>query len=97
MHVRPAGRVTWVYAVRRGRIRAVAVAARRLARSRTALRRAARLMLSARAAQTQREFVPSAAQAAAATRGAPTGRTLAGSGNPRLNQALALLCHLQVQ
>ena len=83
--------------MRRRRIRAVAVATRRLARSRTALRRAVRLTLSARAAQTQREFVPSAAQAAAAARGAPTGRTLAGSSNPRLNQALALLCHLQLQ
>jgi microsomal dipeptidase-like Zn-dependent dipeptidase len=96
VRVRSAGRVTWVYAVRRGRIRTVAVATRRLARSRTALRRAVRLMLSAKAAQTQREFVPNAAQAAAA-RTAPTGQTLAGSSNPRLNTALALLCHLQVQ
>src|SRR2546430_3422204 len=30
IHVRSAGRVTWVYATRRGRIRAVAVATRRL-------------------------------------------------------------------
>jgi hypothetical protein len=52
-------------------------------------------MLSAKAAQTQPEFVPSAAQAA--TRAAPTGQTLAGSSNPRLNTALAVLCHLQVQ
>jgi hypothetical protein len=94
VHVRSAGRVTWVYAVRRGRIRAVGVATRRLARSRTALRRAVRLMLSARATQTQPEFVPSAAQAA--TRTAPTGQTLAGSSSPRLNTALAVLCHLQV-
>jgi hypothetical protein len=85
-----------VYVVRGGRIRAVAVATRRLARSRTALRRAVRLMLSARASQTQREFVPGAAQAATA-RVAPAGQTLAGSSNPRLNTALALLCHLQVQ
>jgi hypothetical protein len=95
VRVRPAGRVTWVYVVRGRRVRAVAVASRRLARSRTALRRAVRLLLSARAAQTQREFVPSGAQAA--TRGAPTGQTLAGSSNPRLNTALAFLCHLQVR
>ena len=97
VRVRRAGRVTWVYAVRRGRVGAVAVASRRLARSRGALRRAVRLLLSARAAQTQPEFVPSSAQAAAAARGAPSGQTLAGSSNPRLNRALALLCHLQVQ
>jgi hypothetical protein len=53
-------------------------------------------MLSARAAQTTPEFVASAAQAATA-RTAPTGQTLAGSSNPRLNTAFALLCHLQVQ
>jgi hypothetical protein len=96
VRVRPAGRVTWVYVVRGRRVRAVAVASRRLARSRTALRRAVMQMLSARAAQTQPEFVPNAAQAATA-RSAPTGRTLAGSSNPRLNTAFALLCHLQVQ
>jgi hypothetical protein len=95
IRVRSAGRVTWVYATRHGRIRAVAVATRRLARSRSALRRAVGLMLSARAAQIQREFVPNATQAAAA-RTAPTGQTLAGSSNPRLNTAFALLCHLQV-
>ncbi|HEV7461026.1 MAG TPA: hypothetical protein VGN78_10850, partial [Solirubrobacteraceae bacterium] len=96
MRFRSAGRVTWVYVVRNGRIRAVGVATRGLARSRTALRRAVRLMLSARAAQTTPEFVASAAQAATA-RTAPTGQTLAGSSNPRLNTAFALLCHLQVQ
>jgi hypothetical protein len=52
-------------------------------------------MLSARAVQIRREFVPNATQAAAA-RSAPTGQTLAGSSNPRLNTAFALLCHLQV-
>jgi hypothetical protein len=95
IRVRSAGHVTWVYATRHGRIRAVAVATRRLARSRSALRRAVGLMLSARAAQIQREFVPNATQAAAA-RTAPTGQTIAGSSNPRLNTAFALLCHLQV-
>jgi len=95
VRVRPAGRITWVYVVRGRRVRAVAVASRRLARSRTGLRRAVRQMLSAKAAQTRPEFVPAAAQAA--TRSAPTGQTLAGSSNPRLNTALAVLCHLQVQ
>jgi hypothetical protein len=95
IRVRSAGHVTWVYVTRHGRIRAVAVATRRLARSRSALRRAVGLMLSARAAQIQREFVPNATQAAAA-RTAPTGQTIAGSSNPRLNTAFALLCHLQV-
>ena len=40
-------------------------------------------------------FAPSPAQAA--SHGAVTGQTLAGSSNLRLNSALALLCHLQVQ
>ncbi|MDX6673693.1 MAG: hypothetical protein QOH11_1111, partial [Solirubrobacteraceae bacterium] len=94
IRIRPAGRITWVYVVRGRRVRAVAVASRRLARSRAGLRRAVREMLSAKAAQTHPEFVSSAAQAA--TRAAPTGQTLAGSSNPRLNTALAVLCHLQV-
>jgi hypothetical protein len=94
IRIRPAGRVTWVYVVRGRSVRAVAVASRRLARSRAGLRRAVRQMLSAKAAQTHPEFVPSAAQAA--TRAAPTGQTLAGSSDPRLNTALAVLCHLQV-
>ena len=56
---------------------------------------AATRLLSSRAAQTRPEFVPTAGLAA--TRGAPTGQPLAGTSNVRLNRALALLCHLQVE
>jgi hypothetical protein len=95
VRTRRAGGIAWVYVVRRGRVRAVAVASRSLARRPAALRLAVARLLTAQATQTGPGFVPSAAQAA--TPGALTGRTLAGSTNVRLNNALALLCHLQVQ
>jgi hypothetical protein len=95
LRIRPAGGITWVYAVRSGRVRAVAVASNALARRPAALRLAAARLLVAQASRTMPGFVPSDAQAA--TRGAPTGRTLAGSIDPNLNTALAFLCHLQVQ
>jgi hypothetical protein len=95
VRTRLAGRVAWVYVVRRGRIRAVGLAAGSLARRPGALRLAVARLLAARATQAQPSFEPSAAQAASG--GALTGRTLAGTSNPRLNAALTLLCHLQVQ
>jgi hypothetical protein len=95
VRTRVAGRVAWVYVVRRGRVRAVGLASRALARRPVALRLAAVRLLSARATQATPGFAPSPAQAA--SHGAVTGQTLAGSSNPRLNSALALLCHLQVQ
>jgi hypothetical protein len=95
VRIRRAGRVAWVYLVRRGRVRAVALASRALARRPAALRVAAGRLLSAQATQAAPGFTPSRAQAA--RRGAVTGQTLAGSSSPRLNAALALLCHLQVQ
>jgi hypothetical protein len=95
VRIRRARRFVWVYVVRRGRVRAEAVATRSLARHRATLRRTARLLLTTHATQAQPTFEPSAAQAARA--GAVTGRTLAGSSNVRLNNALALLCHLQAQ
>ena len=86
-------RGVWAYAVRGGRVRAVAVAPRSLARKPRALRRAMRRVVSARATSRARTFVPSDAQASAS--GAPTGRPLAGTSNPQLNAALARLCGLQ--
>jgi hypothetical protein len=76
-------RGAYVYAVRGGHVRAVGVAssARRAA--------AVRGLVSARASQAPRAFVPNAA-----TRSALTGTTLAGASEPRLNSALALLCAL---
>jgi hypothetical protein len=84
-----------VFAVDRNRVTAVAVASRSLARRPAALRAALRRVQVATATRAARTFRPSRAQAAAG--GRPTGRTLAGTTDPRLNAALALLCSLQVQ
>ena len=81
--------------VRKGRVRAVAVVRHSLARRSRALRTANPRLLSAKATQGPPAFVPSAAQAA--TRGAPTGRTLSGTSDPQLNAAFAFLCNLQVR
>ena len=87
----------WVYAVRGGRVSAVAVASRALASRPGALRIAVRQLLAAKAASAATAFVPSQAQAEAEATGRPvTGRTLAGTSDPRLNAALALLCGLGV-
>jgi hypothetical protein len=89
-----ARRVAWVYDVRGGRVSAVAVASRSLVRRPGALRAAMARLRSAEATQVHADFVPSAANATAS---GLTGRALAGSLDPRLNAALALLCHLQVR
>jgi hypothetical protein len=95
LHVRATRRGTLVFAVQRGRVTAVAVASRSLARRPDALRAALRRLQAATATPAPRAFRPAAAQAAAD--GRPTGRPLAGTADPRLNAALALLCSLQVQ
>jgi hypothetical protein len=87
-------RGAWVYAVRGGRVRAVGVASRSLARSPKALRSAMRRVLTAKATTRARVFIPNPAQAG--KRGRITGRTLAGTSDPKLNAALAMLCSLQV-
>jgi hypothetical protein len=87
-------RGAWVYAVRGGRVSAVAFASRALARRPRSLGGAMRLMLAAKATAQPRVFVPSAAQAAA--KGRLNGQPLAGTSDPRLNEALAMLCGLQV-
>jgi hypothetical protein len=76
-------------------VTAVAVASRSLARRPHALRAALRRLKAATATPATRAFRPAAAQAAAG--GRPTGQTLAGTADPRLNAALALLCSLQIQ
>jgi hypothetical protein len=56
-----------------------------------------RRLTSATATQTTPSFEPSAAQAQQQTAGAQlTGQPLAGSGDPNVNAALTLLCHLQL-
>jgi len=77
------------YEVRGGRVRAVGVATAKLARDRSALRTALRRVSAARATQAKATFVPNPEAATAAT-----GRTLAGTGEPRTDAALTLLCSL---
>jgi hypothetical protein len=80
-----------VFAVRRGRVRAVGVATRALARRPARLRAAMRRLRKARATQAARTFTPNPTAGSARL----TGTTLAGSSNPRLNRALALLCSVK--
>jgi hypothetical protein len=93
--VRRSAKRAWVTLARGGRVRAVAVTTRVLSRRGKALRTAMARVRRARGIRARRTFVPNEAQAKAAGRLA--GRTLAGTGSPRLNAALALLCRLQVQ
>ena len=93
VRVRKTRRAVWVYDVRGGRVKAVAVTTRAFARHPKQLRAAMRRVVSAKASARALKFIPSAAQAGAA--GAPTGRPLAGTSDPRLNRALMLLCGMQ--
>lgn len=86
-------RGTRVTVARSGRVRAVAVASPAVAGRPNALDADVALLLRARATQAPRRFVPSAAEAA--LHGRLTGRALAGTGNPRLDAAVALLCGLR--
>ncbi|MEA2404119.1 MAG: hypothetical protein QOE08_766 [Thermoleophilaceae bacterium] len=90
---RTRGTTWWVYAVRGGRVRAVAVATGGLARHPKDLRVAMGRVLAAKADSRGRRFVPNVAQASASAR--PTGRTIAGTSDPHLNAALAILCGLR--
>ena len=69
---------SFVYSVSGGRVRAVAVATRALARNRTELRAAMARLVKARATQAERKFVPNSAQASNRITGAG-GATFAGS------------------
>jgi hypothetical protein len=86
------GKTNWVFAVRNGRVRAVAVASAALAKRPKQLKAAMARLLAARASQAKRVFVPaSPAQAAL------SGKVLAGASDPRLNAAFAYLCSAQLQ
>jgi hypothetical protein len=89
--VRVRGKKVWV--VRAGRVRAVALATRKLSRQRGALRRAVGRMLAARASSAPRRFVPS--EATAAGKASTGGRPLAGTYDARLNAKLIALCMAQ--
>jgi hypothetical protein len=86
----------WVFATQDGVISAIAVASDSLAKHPARLRAAMNRLLSAQATQAKRRFEPN--PAATAARAALRGAVLAtGSSDPRLNAALAYLCHLQLQ
>src|SRR4051794_2844700 len=94
LHLRRSGSRV-VFTVTGGGRRASGVATSRLAKHPEALRAAVRRLLKARATKVSRTFVPS--RATASTVGRLTGRTLAGTGNPKLDAAVTMLCSLQVQ
>ncbi|MEA2375786.1 MAG: hypothetical protein QOD53_2249, partial [Thermoleophilaceae bacterium] len=81
----------FVYAVGGGRVRAVAIASRSLAGHRARLRAAMRRFLIAHASQAAPTFVPNATPGSSRL----TGKTLVGSSDPRVNEALAVLCGLK--
>jgi hypothetical protein len=91
VHVKRTRRGASVYFVRGGRVRAVAVAGRTLARHPAALRSAMRRVLTAKASARKRVFIPNPAVANARV----TGKPLAGTYDPKLNAALTMLCSLQ--
>ena len=84
------GGSAFVYAVRRARVSAVGTATRALVGHPARLRAAMGRLLTARASQTRRAYVPNPAAGAARLAGA----ALAGTNNARLNSALALLCYV---
>ena len=92
LYVRKAGsrRSRFVYYVRRGRVRMVAVATRKLASSKRRLRAAVRRSRRAKASAARRTFVP-ASKASASLRGT----SFAATRDPKLNRKLALLCGIQ--
>jgi hypothetical protein len=90
--VRFSGSRAFVYATRRGRVRAVAVTTARFARDRRALRSAMRRVVAARADNRPREFVPAEKQAEPRM----LGRTLAGTGDRQVDARLAMLCNLNL-
>jgi hypothetical protein len=90
LFVRRGHQAVFVWGVRHGRVNVVAVATRRLSRHPRVLRAAMRRVAAAHARQARPKFVPNASLRSARL----TGATLAGSSDPRLNRALAVLCGL---
>ncbi|MGI8460554.1 MAG: Coagulation factor 5/8 type domain-containing protein [Solirubrobacterales bacterium] len=83
------GSSEYVYATHRGRVRAVGVAKGSLGSKQ--LRAAMRRAITAVATSARPQFVPNATPGSTRL----TGTNLAGSPDPRLNEALAMLCSLE--
>jgi hypothetical protein len=90
--VRRSGSRTYVWAVSRGRIAAVAVTTTRFARDVRALRAAMRRVVAAKADNRPKRFVPAAAQATPRM----LGRSLASTGDVRTDAKAQLLCSLNL-
>jgi microsomal dipeptidase-like Zn-dependent dipeptidase len=92
LKLKRSGNRTFVFAVKGGKLRALAITSAKLAGNRKALRSAMRRVLTAKASAAPRKFVPAKAQA----KGAMLGRSLAGSADREVNKQLALLCGLNL-
>ncbi|MFL5846249.1 MAG: Coagulation factor 5/8 type domain-containing protein [Solirubrobacteraceae bacterium] len=90
--VRRAGNRAYVFAAKSGRVSAVAVTTAGFAKHRSALRKAMRQVVTARADNHPRKFIPNPAQAD----GRLLGRAIAGSGNGSLDARLAFYCGLNL-
>jgi hypothetical protein len=97
VRLRRTDRGAWAYAVRDGRVTAVAAASAPLAGDPGALAAAMGRLATASATQATAPFVASAPQAEQQAAGAqPTGQPLAGTADATVTSALAALCHLQL-
>ena len=92
LFLRKAHRRAYVFVVRAGRVRAVGVTTAGFAAHRAQLRGAVRRVLSARADNAPRRFIPNPAQARARL----LGRAIAATGNPQTDAALAYYCGLSL-
>lgn len=92
LRVKRAGRRAFVYSLRKGRVVAIGVTTRGLAKRRNALRVAMRRVVRAKASAAPRKFVPAKAQA----KGQMLGRALAGSGDREVDARAALLCAINL-
>jgi hypothetical protein len=90
LFLRHRGGGTYVYAVRKAHVRAVAVATPALARRTDALRAAMYRLLTAKASHAKRRYVGNSAAGSQRLQGA----SLVETSDPRLNRALARLCGL---
>jgi hypothetical protein len=88
LYVRHGRSSSFVYSVSGGRVRAVAVATRTLARRGGELRAAMARLVEARASSGSRSFVPASAPEANRV----SGMTFASTGDTKMDEALAIMC-----
>jgi hypothetical protein len=91
LYVRHRGGGIYVYAIRKGHVRAVAVTTASLERRTGALRAAMYRLLTAKASHAKRRYVGNATAGSQRLKGA----SLIETSDPRLNRAMARLCGLR--